>query len=145
MSYISTNDARIDHQIETLISFSNYTSYDMRIATTGLCGTFALALYRYLIANNIDAKLALFHHMHGEPWDSWRHVAVKVGDNYYDIRGRIDITKAHQYFFTSHIYSTNDEEKLFEDLKLLTKKCSTHWDSRRYNMYMRRCNQIGLK
>jgi hypothetical protein len=134
--------------IDELIKNSKYTKDDEDIATTGLCGTFALALFRHLKSRGIAAKLVLFHDADDDPWNSWAHVGVNVGDRYYDIRGRIDPNKVHYEFATGDVFVTDDEDKIFAELKRITKEFKgmhNHWDGRRYNKYARRCekNWVG--
>ncbi len=82
--------------IEALITSAEFTEQEEDSATSGYCGTFAIALQRVLAAHGIQSQLAVFvlknkdgslrYDKDGVPF--WRHVAVKSGDFYYDIQGK---------------------------------------------------------
>lgn len=85
-----------------LIKSGEFSEDERFSAINGLCGTFALSLYRELKSRNIDSQLVLFAEdemdSKGNIW--WSHVAVRVEGRYYDIRGEINERETHKEFFT---------------------------------------------
>lgn len=83
-------------EINRLIKKCRFSASDRDRATTGFCGTFALALHRFLKKQNIESQLILVcpksndgdYPVGNELGVSWGHVCVRVGDQYYDINGR---------------------------------------------------------
>lgn len=136
------NENAVTHDpIDSMIKNSKYTPQNISDATCGLCGTFALALHHTLTKRNIQSSLVLFHGGR-DPWTSWSHVGVRVGDSYYDIRGKVNVRDVHREFDTSDVSDIQDEHRLLADLKELSKTWQPHWDKRRYNMYIRRCDSL---
>jgi hypothetical protein len=82
--------------IDDLIGRAKFTENDRDSATSGYCGTFAIALHQMLNQTGVSNRLVLFCLLtkngeikigsDGIPY--WRHVVVQVGNTYYDVYGR---------------------------------------------------------
>ncbi len=76
-----------------IIDSAQFTDHDRDIGTSGLCGMFALALYRAVISLNPTLILVCCER-NGEIMRAkdggvvWRHAALKVEGQYYDIEGQ---------------------------------------------------------
>jgi len=94
--------------MEALFDQAALTEHDVDLATSGLCGTFALALYREVIRRGVPALLVFAclgkpdgtpEFVPGHEGDirqiRWRHALVKVGNDFYDVEGRVEV--AHVY------------------------------------------------
>lgn len=112
------------NKISNIIEKTGFTSDDIDDATCGFCGTFALALHRYLRKKGIETQLAVFY---GEPWGNstepeelWSHFAIKYGDVFFDVRGRVEEKDIHDEFDTiAHKIVTEAEVvKMVRDLNL---------------------------
>jgi hypothetical protein len=98
-------------RIAEIVRRAGLTEHDIDLATSGLCGTFALALYRHLTNQGIPARLAFVclrrkdgspDYVPGHDGDirhiRWRHALVESGGAYFDIEGRIELAHAfHNY------------------------------------------------
>ena len=80
-------------QVLSLIDRAGFDQDDIDIGTGGFCAMFALALYRATI--DLKPMLVLIVVTRdGKPMRTpkgelfWRHAAVKIGGNYYDIEGQ---------------------------------------------------------
>lgn len=108
--------------IDAMIKRAGYSEDEIEDATCGLCGTFALALYRYLTKQGIASQLVFFSEADDgqdvPPGYLWRHVAVKVGERYYDIRGRVSPMFVHGEFFTTQIVPVSEATVLTELRKI---------------------------
>ncbi len=98
-------------RVENIIKNSKFNWQDHDNGTTGFCGTFALALHRHLNKLGIENQIVVFHDA-GQGYSDqdtaehevfWSHFAVKVGDNLYDVKGKVDVDDAHSYFDTNQI------------------------------------------
>lgn len=79
----------------------NFSAEEQDSATSGECGTFALALYRALKEQGIASQLVLVVEsdddgnavfLDSEPGQmSWRHCAVLVDEKFYDVDGLVEI------------------------------------------------------
>ncbi len=92
--------------VENLIINAPLTDDDRDIGTSGLCGMFALALYRAVIDQH--PRLVLIGgKREGKPIRTksgklyWSHAAVKVGTNFYDIDGKQQIS----WLFSNYAWS----------------------------------------
>jgi hypothetical protein len=79
----------IGMDLDEIILASNFDDGDRDVATSGLCGTFALALKKVVP----DVKLALLCWTTSEPaikpW--WRHVVAIYKDRLYDVDGEVEL------------------------------------------------------
>ena len=87
--------------IDALLERCRFSEDDIDLATSGLCATFALSLYRDLLKRGIETDLVLIclADKDGKPACGqksgnifWKHVAVRHNDNYYDIYGNEKLT-----------------------------------------------------
>ena len=127
----------ITDPIERLIKRCRFTYGERHVATTGLCGTFALALYRHLKFYKYSPELYVYVETdyngnyfwnddgkalpNKEPntYLKWRHVVVKVNNNFYDITGKIKNLQADiiDYIDDYGIAIRISESELFKELK----------------------------
>lgn len=86
----------MDEIVADVIERCGFNEVDLDIATSGLCGMFALALYRTLQRRGMPAELALLcktnagsiiYNKDGVPW--WRHAVVRVNGALFDVDGRV--------------------------------------------------------
>jgi hypothetical protein len=98
-------------RIAKIIGGAGLTEHDIDLATSGLCGTFALAIFRHLTNQGIPARLIVvsLRRKAGSPdyvsghhrnirHIRWRHAVVESGGAYFDIEGRIELAHAfHNY------------------------------------------------
>lgn len=103
-------------QIDQLIKRGRFSPDEIEDATCGLCGTFALALHRYLRRKGIQSQLVVFTYTLDDPLDTWQHVAVEVGGRIYDIRGRVDPKYVNSDFGTAG-YVAVDEAPLIKSMR----------------------------
>lgn len=95
--WIALFENQTEDLVDSIIDACDFTEDDLDSATSQYCGTFALALYGVLTRRHIKCGLALciVNDETGKPkYDSkdgvpyWRHAAVKVNGEYYDICGK---------------------------------------------------------
>lgn len=81
------------HDVETMIRIAGFGANDEDLATSGLCGTFALALKTivpHLELNLVccsDASGGVLRCRDGDP--AWRHVVSRDQTGIYDVGGRV--------------------------------------------------------
>lgn len=90
----SANSAphRLDHPIARLIADAAFDEHDLDIATSGLCGTFALALLDTLRERGIAATGVVAYI--GEPSTyvkriEWRHALIEAEGRLFDVEGEV--------------------------------------------------------
>lgn len=113
-------------RVENIIKNSKFDWQDHDNGTTGFCGTFALALHRHLKKLDIPNQIVVFHNAGGDYSDQdfaehevyWSHFAIKVGDNYYDVKGKLDPNRAHAEFDTNQVRVVSEASviKMVRDL-----------------------------
>ena len=146
----SENNSQLD-PIEMLIKKSKFTMIDKIDATCGLCGTFALALYRTLKQRGLSPSLAAIvlvddagnHHWHhnqasAEKTDEselyWKHIMVEVNGQYYDVHGKIiDLSATiKKYAWTHGKVITITPAELIQELRTVPNSFSyKHYDKYR--------------
>ena len=120
------DEARSDpvDPIDALI-VARFGDYDLDMATSGWCGTFALALYRWLRTKGYDPKLLVFctwargcargtkiSPIQKDDILSWRHVVVEVDGRLYDVHGRVTAEDTHANFSTDFVEEISEPELL---------------------------------
>ncbi|RYD62851.1 MAG: hypothetical protein EOP83_13570 [Verrucomicrobiaceae bacterium] len=77
--------------VASLIDRAGLDENDQDMGTSGLCGVFALALYRDLLRRGIASQIVFLSL--GDCGDvrnlEWRHVMVRIGDRYFDVDGEV--------------------------------------------------------
>ncbi|MFC5507775.1 hypothetical protein [Bosea massiliensis] len=82
-----------DHAIARLIAHAAFDEHDLDIATSGLCGTFALALLDTLRERGIAAAGVVAYI--GEPSTNvkrieWRHALIETEGRLFDVEGEVE-------------------------------------------------------
>lgn len=80
--------------ISSAIAAADFTKEEISDATTGLCGTFALALKQAY--PDVTLKILCLDDKHGRPQSLlglpyWRHVVATDGDEMFDITGTVTL------------------------------------------------------
>ena len=96
--------------VEKLIDSARFTGHDRDIGTYGYCGMFALALYEVLKKQGVNAELVLINpskdgvtpNLDRDGMYFWHQAAVKVGNNYYDIDGKQELS----WMFDNYCWET---------------------------------------
>jgi threonine synthase len=113
-------------RVENIIKNSKFDWQDHDNGTTGFCGTFAIALHRHLNKLGIPNQIVVLHEAGPGYSDQdfaehevfWSHFAIKAGDNFYDVTGKIDIDSAHDEFGTDKVRVVSEAStiKMVRDL-----------------------------
>lgn len=87
-----------------LISQARFDEYDEDMGTSGLCGVFAMVLHRELLRQGIPSQIVFLcvvdkngdvEYSTKSKADirdiSWRHVMVRVDDQYFDVNGLVTL------------------------------------------------------
>ncbi len=106
---------------------------DRDIATSGLCGTFALVLCEYLNSIGVQASPAIVHV--GPVTEmkniSWRHVVVKVENKFFDVEGEVLENDVIENYCWGTLSSINGILSItIEDLKTVLKSTKNSYCSR---------------
>lgn len=137
---MSANDM-ID--IDSLIKRSKYSDVEIDDATSGLCGMFALALSEFLNERGITASLVVFADSersvgfkgkYGQNTSMWSHVAVKVENSIFDIRGKVNPQDIHREFHTDIIIPIS-KRTLMLDIREIGGWHEFHYSRKRRNYY----------
>lgn len=90
-----------------LIDRARFNDHYLDNGTGGLCGTFALALYRATV-NLSPAFVLIGMERDGKPLMAreggyvWRHAAIKIGNRYFDIDGEQKL----EWMFSNYLWET---------------------------------------
>lgn len=138
-------------KIGALIASCGFTEHQIDTATSGYCGTFAIALHRVLLRRGIPNQLVLFclkredgkiaWDKDGVPW--WRHVAVKVGDRYYDIEGHQEPEWIIDNYCWAHVGGADVLPVSEEDLIPILRKTNESHSTSYLKDWMKNLDQVG--
>jgi hypothetical protein len=76
--------------IDALIERAGIDEDDRDIGTSGLCGVFALALYRDLLRRGVTSEIVFLALGSTDPRRlNWRHALVRANGRYFDVDGEV--------------------------------------------------------
>jgi hypothetical protein len=137
--------------IDEMIKNCSYSRDDVEDATCGLCGTFALSLYRFLKKRNINCEIVAFceepgpHNRYSRDKSTqwlWSHFAVEANGNIYDIRGKVNPEDVIKEFNTPLIIP-HTEKELLDELRILNKQGHVHYSFKKYQDYKNKLSTMN--
>lgn len=120
-----------------IINAANFNDGDQHRATRGLCGTFAIALFKHVPGGRL---VLVTRSENGSPelmndgTFAWHHCAVRYGDRYFDVLGETNADDMIENFVlpyrtVGHVVEV-DEKEFWRNLRVVPGAYSGYWRTR---------------